>query len=65
MAVRAEIGRDTNLSAYLLGLDPETVWMHFFANGCDICPAHEYCEHQPDGTCCRENFMGWSKEART
>lgn len=35
-----------------------------FAGGCDACPAREYCEHQPDGTCCRENFMGWSKEVR-
>lgn len=51
----------TNLTAYLLGLDPETVWMHFYAGGCEVCPAREFCEHQPDGTCCRENFMGWAK----
>ena len=52
----------TNLAAYLLGLDLETVWMHFYAGGCEVCPAREFCEHQPDGTCCRENFMGWAEE---
>ena len=55
----------TNLAAYLLSLDLETVWMHFYAGGCDSCPAREYCEHQSDGTCCRENFMGWAKEVRS
>ena len=55
----------TNLTAYLLGLDIETVWMHFYAGGCDVCPAREYCEHQLDGTCCRENFMGWAEEVRS
>ena len=28
----------TNLAAYLLGLDLETVWMHFYAGGCEVCP---------------------------
>ena len=55
----------TNLAAYLLGLDPETVWMHFFASGCEVCPAREFCEKQSDDTCCRENFMGWAEEARS
>lgn len=54
----------TNLATYLLSLDTEVVWMHFFASGCEICPAKEFCAAQPDGTCCRENFMGWAKEVR-
>ena len=57
--------KQTNLAAYLLGLDLETVWMHFYAGGCEVCPAREYCEHQLDGTCCRENFMGWAEEVRS
>lgn len=52
----------TNLAAYLLGLDLETVWMHFCSDACGPCPAREYCENQPDGTCCRENFMGWAEK---
>ena len=65
MAVRVGIGQQTNLATYLLSLDPEVVWMHFFASGCDICPAKEFCDAQPDGTCCRENFMGWAKEVQS
>lgn len=57
--------KQTNLTAYLLGLDPETVWMHFFASGCEVCPAREFCEKQSDDTCCRENFMGWAEEVRS
>lgn len=52
----------TNLAAYLLGLDLETVWMHFSSGACWVCPAREYCAHQPDGTRCRDNFMGWAEK---
>ena len=50
-----------NLSHYLLSLPVEKVWMHFFADGCDQCPAKGFCWTQPDGTCCRENFMAWAE----
>lgn len=55
-----------NLKAYLLSLADttrkvETIWMHFFSTGCAECPAKGYCDAQQEGTCCRENFMGWAK----
>lgn len=50
-----------NLQIYLCNLPLETVWMHFFANGCDLCPAKEFCDTQPDGTCCRGNFLKWAE----
>lgn len=53
----------TNLEKFLGELPIEEVWMHIFANGCDICPAKNYCDSQPSGTCCRENFFCWASLA--
>ena len=53
----------SNLKNYLLSLQVEDIWMHFFADGCDRCPAKDFCWSQPEETCCRENFMEWAKEA--
>lgn len=52
----------TNLQRYLIGIQPEAVLMYHFAHGCDACPAKAYCDGQPTGSCCRENFMGWAAE---
>ncbi len=49
-----------NLRKYLCSIDAETVWMYFYAHGCEVCPARTYCDAQPEGTCCRENFMAWA-----
>lgn len=48
-----------NLQKFLCNLPFEAVWMYFFSNGCEVCPAKDFCDAQPEGTCCRENFSGW------
>lgn len=50
-----------NLQKYLCKIPLKTVWMHFFAQGCEMCPAKAFCDAQPDGTCCWENFSSWAR----
>lgn len=52
----------TNLEQYALSVQTEKWWGYFFCQGCETCPAHEYCQSQPMGTCCRENFGEWAKQ---
>lgn len=50
----------TNLERFFASVPAEKVFMYFFARGCEVCPAKEYCHAQPEGTCCRENFLAWA-----
>lgn len=52
----------TYLERYMLSVPAEKVWGYFWCHGCDECPAKEFCHGQPEGTCCRENFMEWAEK---
>lgn len=50
----------TNLEQYAASVPLGTWFEHFFCRGCAECPAAQYCHAQPEGTCCRENFVSWA-----
>lgn len=52
-----------NLQGYLAAIPAEKCFEYFFCRGCDTCPAKTYCYAQPEGTCCRENFLAWANGA--
>ncbi len=48
-----------NLEEYLCNLPREEVRMYFFAYGCEVCPAKQFCDAHPE-MCCRESFYAWA-----
>ena len=51
----------TDLEQYARSVPVEKWFEYFFCRGCEACPAEEYCHAQPEGTCCRENFLTWAQ----
>lgn len=50
-----------NLEQFVVAIPKEKWFEYFFCVGCETCPAKQYCDGQPDETCCRENFLAWAE----
>ena len=60
-----DLSQARNLERFAVSIPKEKWFEYFFCVGCETCPAKQYCDEQPDETCCRENFLAWAEMEAT